>query len=143
MERTSSDCCSAEWIYVAGRSRGRVADKTRETYKKVEDIACLKCGRRSRLLPIHLAQDGRQIELPPKSQDQRVLAAFFSFLPSFLPIPYPRTTPTTASPVVVTSFFSLLSAPVSPGPSDRLSNNPPSTIGSRNGNPMGEQRNRE
>lgn len=139
MERTSSDCCSVEWIYVAGRSRGRVADKTRETYKKAEDIACLKCGRRSRLLPIHLAQDGRQIELPPKSQDQRVLAAFFSFLPSFLPIPYLRTTPTTASPVVVTSFFSLLSAPVSSGPSDRLSNNPPSTIDSRNGNPMGER----
>lgn len=48
------------------------------------DIVYLKCGRRSRLLPIHLAQDGRQIELPPETQDQRALAAFLSFLPSFL-----------------------------------------------------------
>lgn len=50
------------------------------------DIVYLKCGRRSRLLPIHLAQDGRQIELPPETQDQRALAAF-PFLPSFLPAP--------------------------------------------------------
>lgn len=48
------------------------------------DIVCLKCGRRSRLLPIHLAQDGRQIELPPETRDQRALAAFLPFLPSFL-----------------------------------------------------------
>jgi hypothetical protein len=48
----------------------------------VRDIVYLKCGRRSRLLPIHLAQDGRQIELPPETQDQRTLAACLSFLPS-------------------------------------------------------------
>lgn len=53
------------------------------------DIVYLKCGRRSRLLPIHLAQDGRQIELPPETQDQRALAAFLSFLPSFLRLLFP------------------------------------------------------
>ena len=45
-------------------------------------VACLKCERRPRLLPIHLAQDGRQIELPFENQEQRAWQPSL-FLPSF------------------------------------------------------------
>lgn len=99
--RRSEDEWSAKHTKRRGRKGRRVGG----------DIACLKCGWRSRLLPIHLAQDGRQIELPPKSRDQRALAAFFSFLPSFL-------FRWSASPLLVTGFFSLLSSPRPPSPRD-------------------------
>lgn len=69
------------------------------------------------------------------------------FLPSFLPS-YSLSSDTTteatpALPVVVTGFFSLLFAPVSPGPSEEHhSNNQPSTI-TRRGELDGRTRRRE
>lgn len=71
----------------AKRTRTRTVTCIRTCGVPGRDIVYLKCGRRSRLLPIHLAQDGRQIELPPETQDQRALAQPLPFLPSFLPAP--------------------------------------------------------
>jgi len=85
----SSDGIDPRRTIVAARQNTRNVDILIQTRVYVRmgygrDIVYLKCGRRSRLLPIHLAQDGRQIELPLETQDQRALAAFLSFLPSFL-----------------------------------------------------------
>ena len=101
-------------MVVVGRRRTSGRQNTRNVGKGEErrdGAACLKCGRRSRLLPIHLAQDGRQIELPPKKPRPKSLGSLLflpSFLPSFLSFsPRKKTRP--PLPLVVTNPPLLLS----------------------------------